>query len=269
MPVFFLAISQCDKWDSHLQGRALLVFLVLHLFIYPASNGYNSYMDQDEGSIGGLKHPPKATRQLFYASILFDLCGLGISAFLGGEFLLGILLYILVSRAYSWRGIRLKRYPVVGFLSVVLFQGAFTFSNVLVGIEQVTHVQVFSTLFLPALASSLMIAGVYPLTQIYQHDQDIAHGDVTISYILGYRGTFLFSLSMFVLAGILLFFQFSTTQFVIFQLFLAPVSAYFLYWMRIVWKDTKKADFEHTMWMNTVAATCMNTCFLTLFFLSR
>jgi hypothetical protein len=33
------------------------IFIILHLLVYPASNGYNSYMDRDETPIGGLKNP--------------------------------------------------------------------------------------------------------------------------------------------------------------------------------------------------------------------
>ena len=73
MPVFMFALSQTFAINKY---AAFFTYIVLHLFIYPASNGYNSYMDQDEGSIGGLEHPPKATKQLFFASIAFDLIGL-------------------------------------------------------------------------------------------------------------------------------------------------------------------------------------------------
>src|SRR3984885_10172197 len=76
MPVFFFAVSQASEV---VPWRAVLCFFVLHLFIYPASNGYNSYMDNDEGSIGGLKHPPKPTKKLFYLSLIFDAAGLALS----------------------------------------------------------------------------------------------------------------------------------------------------------------------------------------------
>ena len=62
MPVFWFALGQVvdkDWW------RALLIFVILHLLVYPASNGYNSYMDRDTTSIGGLQHPMQPTQQLF------------------------------------------------------------------------------------------------------------------------------------------------------------------------------------------------------------
>ena len=54
-------------------------------------------------------------------------------------------------------------------------------------------------------ACTFQIAGVYPLTQIYQHEQDLADGVTTISYKLGYRGTFIFSAIMFGLCNVCYF----------------------------------------------------------------
>src|ERR1700684_1733623 len=54
MPVYWFALSQVVNPDIK---RALLIFIILHILIYPSSNGFNSYMDRDEGSIGGLKSP--------------------------------------------------------------------------------------------------------------------------------------------------------------------------------------------------------------------
>ncbi|UOQ78239.1 hypothetical protein MUN84_06535 [Hymenobacter sp. 5516J-16] len=58
MPVFWFGLSALPPGFS--VARAVGVFVVLHLLAYPASNGYNSYYDQDEGSIGGLRQPRKS-----------------------------------------------------------------------------------------------------------------------------------------------------------------------------------------------------------------
>jgi len=34
--------------------RAVLAFLLIHVLLYPSSNGYNSFMDRDTESIGGI-----------------------------------------------------------------------------------------------------------------------------------------------------------------------------------------------------------------------
>src|SRR5690554_7006697 len=42
------------------------------LFRSPASNGYNSYFDKDEESIGGLETPPPINKALLHYSFFFD-----------------------------------------------------------------------------------------------------------------------------------------------------------------------------------------------------
>lgn len=268
MPVFVFALSQASDLNV---GRALLCFIILHLFIYPASNGYNSYMDNDEGSIGGLKRPPKPTKSLFYLSLIFDLAGLALSLFINLQFFFSVMAYTLVSRAYSYKGIRLKRYPVAGFLTTVFFQGAFTFWMVYNAInKEAMAIEPVSVLVLSA--CSFLIAGFYPLTQVYQHDEDKKHGDITLSYILGYKGTFVFTAIMFVCAAALLFFYFHLRReqsfFLLFLLFSLPVVIYFFWWFVKVIQDRNAASFEHTMTMNRIAATFLNLCFFTFLILN-
>lgn len=264
MPVFFFALSQATQinWT-----HAILCFFILHLFIYPASNGYNSYMDQDETSIGGLKNPPKPTKNLFYTSLLFDGLGIGLSTFVSIYFFISVIAYLLASRAYSFKGIRLKKFPILGFLTVVFFQGGFTFWMVYNAINIVPLSFTMSGVSV-VLACSFLIAGVYPLTQIYQHEADIKNGDKTLSYLLGYRGTFIFTAAMFICANILLYFFFNSAgklnQFILFQAFLFPVIIYFVTWFFRVIKNTLAASFENTMRMNLIASSLLNLCFITL-----
>jgi hypothetical protein len=74
MPVFMLAWSQVEMPYSWLD--VFIPFVILHLLIYPASNGYNSYVDRDEGSIGGLEKPPMPTENLFYVTLMLDIIAL-------------------------------------------------------------------------------------------------------------------------------------------------------------------------------------------------
>jgi len=268
MPVFFFALSQVKEIDWR---KAIICFFVLHLFIYPASNGYNSYMDQDESSIGGLENPPKPTRKLFYASIIFDAIGLSLSLLTGFSFFIIVFAYVLASRAYSYKGIRIKKYPLPGFLLVVFFQGAFTFWMVYASTGK-NAVELNETIVLVLAACLFLVSGVYPLTQVYQHAADKAAGDITISYILGIRGTFVFCALMFAVANGLLYFYFSSIQkiehFMLFQVFLIPVILFFIQWLLKVLKDEKQASFKNTMHMNFIASTCMNLFFITLLILN-
>ena len=260
MPVYWFALSQVWKinWTD-----ATLVFLILHLLVYPASNGYNSYMDRDTGSIGGVKNPLPPTRQLFYVTVIMDIVALGLSILITPLFALGILLYILASRAYSYRNIRLKKYPITGYLTVIIFQGAVTFFLVYHGCERAHTTEVPG---IAMLASSLLIGGFYPLTQVYQHEADLKDGVETISYKLGYKGTFIFTGIVYALAftalGLQFFLNLEWEKFFILQLFMVPVLILYVIWFRKVLKNINEANFQNTMRMNYVASICTNLGFL-------
>jgi 1,4-dihydroxy-2-naphthoate octaprenyltransferase len=267
LPVYLFALTQLIhiNWT-----KAVLVFVILHLLAYPASNGYNSYMDRDETPIGGVQHPLQPTRQLFYVTLLMDLLALTASLFVSLYFSFGLLLYILASRAYSYRGIRLKKYPIVGFLTVMLFQGACTFWLVYHGCSESLRTNIPLS---GMMAASFLIGGFYPLTQIYQHQADEADGVQTLSYLLGYKGTFIFCAVIYSMAMLFLGYTFLSSmffvQFFVLSFFFLPILVYFLWWASRVWKDVGAADFKHTMRMNVLASTCTNLGFLTVLILKH
>lgn len=267
MPVYWFALSQ----TNHINTRhAILVFIILHLLVYPASNGYNSFMDRDTESVGGIKKPMQPTRQLFYVTILLDAIAIALSCFISVYFVVGIIAYILASRAYSYRGIRLKKYPVAGYITVIFFQGAVTFFLVMHGssTDKTLSVPVFAMI-----AASLLIGGFYPLTQIYQHQQDKADGVTTLSLLLGYKGTFVFTAIVYFFAVSTLAYQLlSTLQqygFFIIQIFFIPVLVYFFWWFRQVALKHTAANFVNTMRMTLLASVCTNAAFITLFLIEK
>lgn len=194
-----------------------------------------------------------------------DSLALAVSLFIGPVFTICLLAYILASRAYSYRGIRLKQYPIAGYLIVIVFQGALVFFMTYHGSS---NSRTLNVPMLPVLASSLLIGGFYPLTQIYQHEADLKDGVRTISYKLGYRGTFIFTAVIYVLAMLVLAQYFyrvnGEKKLLILATCLLPVLVYFFSWAAKVWKDVQKADFFHTMRMNLVASVCTNLAFLIL-----
>ncbi len=262
MPVFWFALSfaQNINWLN-----AILVFLLLHFLLYPASNGYNSYMDRDTESIGGIEKPMEPSYELYITSLLMDFTGLILAFFVSINLGLGFICYILFSRLYSWRKIRLKQYPIIGYLTVIVNQGALVFYMVFEVCSNVISPSVPLDLLI---AASLLIGGFYPITQIYQHKQDQEDGVKTISILLGKKGTFIFCMFLYLLALGILFWHFNQqdalNQFFILQLFFLPVVIYFLYWFYKVWKNPEEAGFKQTMFMNWLASSCTNAAFITL-----
>ena len=259
-PLYFFALSQVDEvnWT-----KALLIFFILHFLVYPASNGYNSYMDRDTGSIGGLEKPPPPTRQLYYVTIILDVLAVLLSLLVSPLFAALMPLYIGASKAYSYRRIRLKKYPVIGYLTVILFQGAFTYWLVWYGSNEQSNM---SFPWQGMLIATLLIGGFYPLTQVYQHRQDVDDGVRTISYALGVNGTFVFCAILYLAAWIFMaqFFiqQKEVGKLALVSIFFVPIVVYFIKWFFQVKKDNRAANFKNTMYMNWLAATCTNLAFL-------
>jgi len=265
MPVFWFALSTLAAFDV---WRALAVFVILHLLVYPASNGYNSYYDRDEGSIGGLKQPPKVTPQLLYLVWLFDALSVVLSLLLSPLFAALVVVYLLVSKAYSYRGIRLKKHPILSTLVVTLFQGAFTYGMVQTGVG-ITAYKVLQTPNLWfALVSTLFLCGSYPLTQIYQHDEDRRRGDRTLSLLLGIRGTYLFAaVSLAAGACLLLWLYLSLHQvrnIFIFLICTGPILYFFSGWVLRSLRDVRAVNYENTMQMNKISSVCISIAFFTI-----
>lgn len=262
LPVYLFALSQVQEINVQ---KAVLIFFILHLMVYPASNGYNSYMDRDETPVGGLKNPLPPTKQLFWITIIMDIVAILLSLLIDSYFTIGILLYILASRAYSYRGIRLKKYAIVGYLTVIIFQGAVTFWLVYYGSDSSAGKNAPLS---GMIASSLLIGGFYPLTQIYQHEADKKDGVQTISSLLGYKGTFVFTALIYSAAMMVLSYHFiaqlEAIKFFVLATCMTPILVYFFIWANKVWKNKQAADFSNTMRMNILASCFTNLAFIIL-----
>ena len=268
LPVFLLASSQSEQiiWQ-----KWVWCFILIHLFLYPASNGYNSFVDKDTSSIGGIENPPLPSKQLFYVSILLDVLAILLALiFVNQLFSFCILIYSLGSRAYSSSQIRIKKYPIWSFLSVIFFQGGFTYYMTQIGVSHQEFVFNKNN-FLILLATSFQIGAAYPITQIYQHKQDLDDGVKTISFLLGIKNTFYFSAMMLFLSLCCYFFYFYSSMnlilFMILNLFLLPSLIFFIYWFLKVNKNIENANFNNTMKMSILNAMSLNLCFLIFHFI--
>ncbi|MBC6610632.1 UbiA prenyltransferase family protein [Hymenobacter sp. BT507] len=266
MPVFWFGLSALREPFS--LWRAVGVFVVLHLLAYPASNGYNSYYDRDEGSIGGLRQPPPVSRELLHLVWLFDALAVLGGALLSLPFAGLVAVYLLVSKAYSYEGIRLKKYPLVSTLVVVVFQGAYTFLITQIGVGASPAVILDSSNLLLALVSTLFLCGSYPLTQVYQHQEDAQRGDRTLSLRLGIRGTFVFAGAALGAGAALLVAVYTWRQewphALLFLVATLPVVGLFGRWIWLVWHDASAANFDYTMRMNQVSSLCMSAAFVAM-----
>ena len=180
-----------------------------------------------------------------------------------------VLIYGLVSKMYSHPTVRLKKMPVIGWLAIGLFQGYFTLVMSAMAIGDLSITQTFTgQIQYAGLLSSFLLFGSYPMTQVYQHEEDASRGDITISLKLGILGTFHFTALTFLLAalGYLLYFKtyFSLGVGFIFLAMLSPVLIYFSFWYLKVRKNREEANFTHTMRLNFISSLMLNLFFIYL-----
>lgn len=269
MPVFCFAVGLSPSYSFF---TLFLIFFILHVLVYPASNAFNSYYDRDEDSIGGLENPPPVSKELLYVALGMDALALVLATGISFYFAFGILIYGMVSKAYSYDGVRLKKYPYLSWLTIGVFQGGFILILVYQGLMGLISFQGLNAkIFWAAFLSTLMLLGSYPMTQVYQHEADARRGDMTLSRLLGIKGSFIFTSVVFGLTG-LGFFLFYWKYYgllwaFLFQFSLAPVIYYFFNWFLRVLKDEKEADFHATMRLNVISALCLNLFFIAFIFL--
>jgi 1,4-dihydroxy-2-naphthoate octaprenyltransferase len=258
-PVYLFALSQAPLINIR---NAILAFIIWHLMAFPASNGYNSYFDKDEESIGLLEKPPAVDPSLYYFSLLLEVLAFVLGLLVGWQFALAVLLYGIMSKLYSHPATRLKKYPIISFLTVFIFQGCFIYWTTYAAIGNYNLWQLWDWHFINGgLICSFLIGSGYTLTQVYQHEEDSRRGDRTLSLMLGYKGSFIFSGVMFGLGALLLFLYWNSagllSHFYLFLLCAAPTFLFFNYWFYKVNQHTGNANYKNAMLMNFISAGCM------------
>ncbi|MBD2702620.1 UbiA prenyltransferase family protein [Spirosoma sp. BT702] len=268
LPIFWFAVSQSPSPDI---GRTIAVLLIVHLLLYPASNAYNSYYDKDEGSIGGLETPPPVTKTLYWVSWAFDIVALILGAFVGWPFVVYLLIYGFTTKAYSYDGIRLKKYPILSWVLISALQGGTTYIMSYIAINDLS-LSAFTqpNLLFGGLLGTLNLMALYPVTQVYQHEEDARRGDQTFSLLLGIRGTFVCAIVTYLLSLIAFYFYFEgSLYFYLYLLFLSPAVIYFLHWLWKVYQDADQANYRSTMTMMWLSGICLNSYFILLIFLTH
>jgi lycopene elongase/hydratase (dihydrobisanhydrobacterioruberin-forming) len=187
-------------------GWALGVTDLLHLaggvavwvvFLNGGTLAINSVYDKDEGDIGYLDAPPPPPRHLFAFS--FGLMAIGqIIALVWFPPLFALVYGIcfLMSILYSVPPFRWK--AVAG---LDLFINAWGFGTLtpLAG-WAITGRPLEPWAVLALLAFCPLFASLYPLTQLYQYEEDRARGDRTLALVLGMRASLLFAIGAAVVA---------------------------------------------------------------------
>ena len=263
LPVYLLALATVPVVQT---GNAVFAFFLIHFVLYPSSNAYNSLQDRDEGPIGALEKPPPPPAALGMLTLFMDGAGMALSLLISPLFAGCYTTIVVLSRLYSYRSVRLKKYPFLGYFVVVVTQGGLTYFMSFVAISGSLPAAVP---LLGMAISTVLIGAFYPVSQIYQHQQDAKDGVQTISALLGVRGTFVWCTVLYGAAFALLGYWFVLGGWQRYLLVLAggflPVVFWFLRWAFQCFRNPAAASFRNTMQMSWRAAVCTNVSFFTVF----
>lgn len=206
---FQLLLAPIFLWGFYLAGGTFsldfwLAFTAFHVFLYGGTTAFNSYYDRDEGPVGGLENPPPVDAMLLPFSLIMQAIGAVLAAFVNGPVFVVYLLIFAMGIAYSQPRIRLKARPFGGLLTVAIGQGLlaalagwFTAQPALASITSLGWIGIVGV--------TLVTTGFYPITQIYQIDEDLARGDLTFAAWAGPAGAFAFAIVLQAIALPMLF----------------------------------------------------------------
>lgn len=178
---FLLGGLMADQMDT---AQFWLQYLNVHLLLFGGATAFNSFWDKDKGPIGGLRHPPEMTPWMRPASLLFMISGWiwafgpgwAYAVIYGASFLLFWL--------YSTPLARWKGNPHLSMVAIAISTG---FNSVLLGAIAAGGAITVSV-SISALGASMILLSLYPVSQVYQMDEDRTRGDHTFAIQYGLHG---------------------------------------------------------------------------------
>jgi 1,4-dihydroxy-2-naphthoate octaprenyltransferase len=182
-------------------------FIIIHLFLRGGVNALNDYYDRDEqGPVGGLEKPPPVRgNSLLYLACLWKLIGFYLSMrYSSVNLSIFYVISMLVSVAYSHPSIRLKGSAFWSVTVTALFQGfGIYYCGTILGSRDGNDNLSSVQFWIGGLIMTISTVGGYPLTQVYQIEQDRQQGDRTFAVCLGADQTFQFSLICLLISGLM------------------------------------------------------------------
>jgi 4-hydroxybenzoate polyprenyltransferase len=204
---FQLLLAPVYLWGWLVAGggikpAVLVGFVAFHAFLYSGATAFNSYYDRDVGPVGGLERPPGVIPAFLPFSLGVQAVGWVLAALVNLPFWLAYGVFVGLSFAYSYPGVRWKAHTWTSLLVVGFGQGALAFAAAWAATRGEVATLLSPEGALGALAAVLLILALYPLTQLYQIDEDAARGDRTVAVVWGPQRCFAFALTCTVLGGL-------------------------------------------------------------------
>lgn len=187
---FQLTLAPVFLWGWLLAGGSDLrafagAFAAVHICLYGGVTAFNSYYDRDQGPVGGLERPPPIQQTLLPLALLVQAVGLLLAASLNLTFGGIYVAFAALAAAYSHPRFRLKNGPLRSVAVVAVGQGILAFLGAWAAARGEVGSAFTATGLLGAAAATLIVVGFYPLTQVFQVEEDRARGDRTLAVAWG------------------------------------------------------------------------------------
>jgi 4-hydroxybenzoate polyprenyltransferase len=193
---YLLAVGLVPAFRGERLGDAVLGLVLWVICLNGGTLAINSAYDRDQGDIGYLRNPPPVPPRLAVAAFLLVGAGQCLSLLLPVPYRVAYAVCFAMSLAYSVPPLRLKAVAGADWLINMWGFGTLTpyAGYVLTGRSPDAAHGLVLLAFCP------LFACLYPLTQLYQFEEDRARGDRTLALILGMRTSLMIAIGMAVLA---------------------------------------------------------------------
>jgi 4-hydroxybenzoate polyprenyltransferase len=193
---YVLAVGFAGVVRGQSLAEALRALVIWVLFLNGGTLAINSVFDRDEGDIGYLNAPPPLPRYLLHFSVALLVAGQLLALTLPMGFQVAYAICFVLSILYSVPPFRFK--AVAGVDWVINMWGFGTLTPYAAWAATGRPLDLGHALVL--LAFCPLFAGLYPLTQLYQFDEDRRRGDRTFALILGMRASLIMAVACTLLA---------------------------------------------------------------------
>ena len=184
---YILAVGLKGAGSGEQLGNALLALVIWVVFLNGGTLAINSVFDKDEGDIGYLNAPPPLPRYLLHFSWGLLIAGQVLALLLPLGFQIAYAICFVLSILYSVPPFRFKAVAGVDWVINMWGFGTLTPYAAWAATGGGRPLDLGTGLIL--LAFCPLFAGLYPLTQLYQFDEDRRRGDRTLALILGMRAS--------------------------------------------------------------------------------
>jgi 4-hydroxybenzoate polyprenyltransferase len=182
---YVLAVGIPGAWSGDRFRPALGALLIWVILLNGGTLAINSVFDRDEGDIGYLNAPPPLPRHLLAFSVALLAGGQLLAFALPPAFRVAYAICFLLSVLYSVPPFRFK--AVAGVDWVINMWGFGTLTPFAAWAATGRPLDAGHALVL--LGFCPLFAGLYPLTQLYQVEEDRRRGDRTLALLLGLRAS--------------------------------------------------------------------------------